>query len=74
MQNWTMTNLLKIGDYMDSEFCNEHTAHSIRLNSLEKNIDDLWAKWDKMQTLLIATLTTMCLNLIGVITVIAKLF
>ena len=59
---------------MSDEYCDKHAAHCTRLKTLEKNVDELWAKWDGIQKLLIVTLTTMCLNLLGIIVVVIKVF
>lgn len=59
---------------MSGEYCDKHAAHCTRLKSLEKNVDELWNKWDSIQKLFIATLTTLCLNLVGVIIIVIKLF
>lgn len=56
------------------EYCNEHAAHTVRIETLDNSVKALWKKWDNLQRLLIVTLTTLCLNLLGVIVIIMKVF
>lgn len=59
---------------MKDEYCDQHSEHRSRIKIAEKGIHDLWDKWDSIQKLLIITLTTMCLNLVGIIAVAIKIF
>ena len=56
------------------EYCDQHAAHHVRIKALEGDTEALWKKWDGIQKLLTVTLTTLCLNLLGVIIIIIKVF
>jgi len=57
-----------------NDYCNEHSEHCARLKALERNVDDLWRKWDRIQTLLVGTLSALCLNLIGMLAILMKIY
>lgn len=59
---------------MKDEYCDQHAAHVVRIEALEGDTRTLWDKWDGLQKLLNVTLTTLCLNLLGVIIIIIKMF
>ena len=41
---------------MSNETCHIHDGFRVRLETLEKNMESLWKKWDKITWLLIANL------------------
>lgn len=47
--------------------CKEHSGMCEAVSTLKDNVDSLWTKWNKMQTLLVSTLATAILSLVGVI-------
>jgi hypothetical protein len=51
---------------MNDFICQEHSGFGAKIESLEDNVSKLWAKWDGMQKLLIGTLISTLLSLIGV--------
>lgn len=59
---------------MGNELCAEHSGVCERIKGTEVSIQALWKKWDNVQKLVIASLTALCLNLIGVIVILIKVF
>jgi len=57
-----------------NDYCNEHSEHCTRLKALERSVDDLWRKWDRIQMLLVGTLSALCLNLIGMLAILMKIY
>ncbi len=47
--------------------------NSTKIESLEDNVSKIWIKWDKMQTLIIGTLVSTSLSLIGVVILLLKM-
>ena len=57
---------------MMDEFCHEHSGTCVKLEKLEENVSKLWGKWDSIQTLLIGTLISAVLSLVGVVILLLK--
>ena len=55
-----------------NNICREHSGFCVRLNDLDRNMSDLWKKYDSMQKLLIFALAGIISNLIGVILMLIK--
>ena len=54
------------------ETCHEHTGCIARIKAVEEDVISLFHKWDRIQGLLIGTLVSGILCLIGVIAVFLK--
>ena len=50
-----------------NQVCKAHSGLVEKVSSLEKNITQLWSKWDSMQKMIIATLIGVIANLLIVI-------
>ena len=57
---------------MCDSVCKAHSGFVSDIRTLERNVTNLWSKWDNMQRLLIGTLVSTCLSLIGVIFLLVK--
>jgi hypothetical protein len=53
-------------------YCGDHSGTCVRLEKLEDNVSKLWRKWDSIHTLLVGTLVSTVLSLIGVIVMLIK--
>jgi len=58
---------------MGEEVCLRHSGVCAKIGTLEGNVSKLWAKWDGMQKLVIGTLVSAILSLIGIISVFIRL-
>jgi len=58
---------------MNDFICPEHSGFCAKITSLEGNVSRLWDKWDGMQKLVVGTLASATLSLIGVIVILIKL-
>ncbi|MCK4814576.1 hypothetical protein KA005_02305 [bacterium] len=58
---------------MNDLICPEHSGFCAKIESLEDNVSKLWDKWDTMQKMLIGTLISTMLSLIGVVVILAKI-
>ena len=56
----------------DDDFCKDHSGTCVRLTALESSVSNLFRKWDKIQALIICTLTSAVGSLIGVIFLLIK--
>ena len=52
---------------MKDELCLKHSGMCAKIKNLEEDVKSLWLKWDNVQKLLIGTLVSTMLSLIGVI-------
>jgi len=52
---------------VESDACLKHSGICAKITGLEEDVKSLWSKWDNMQKLLIGTLTSTMLSLIGVV-------
>jgi len=53
----------------NQNICKAHSGLEARIKNMEDNVKKLWAKWDKMQTIVIGIFVTMSLNLIAAIVI-----
>lgn len=51
----------------NEEVCHKHSGVCAKVTSLEDNVSKLWEKWDGVQRLLIGTLISTALSLMGII-------
>jgi len=58
---------------MNNEVCFKHSGMEAKVISLEDNVSKLWTKWDSMQKLLVGTLASTILSLIGVLFLLLRL-
>ncbi len=58
---------------MNNEVCFKHSGMEAKVDALEDNVSKLWTKWDSIQKLLIGTLTSAFLSLIGIIFLLLRL-
>jgi len=58
---------------MNNEVCFKHSGIEAKVISLEDNVSKLWTKWDSMQKLLVGTLASTILSLIGVLFLLLRL-
>ena len=49
------------------EVCLKHSGMCAKIKMLEDDVKSLWLKWDNVQKLLIGTLVSTTLSLVGVI-------
>ena len=49
------------------EVCLKHSGMCAKIKMLEDDVKSLWLKWDSVQKLLIGTLVSATLSLVGVI-------
>ena len=49
------------------DVCLKHSGICVRIKALEENMTSIWDKWDNVQKLLIGTLVSALLSLVGVI-------
>ena len=52
--------------------CRKHDAFDKAIMTLEKNVTELWTKWNKGYAIILGTFVTLCLNLIVVITMLIR--
>lgn len=52
--------------------CHEHSGTCVRLDTLEGDVTTLKSKWENMQSLLIGTLISTILSLLGVVFLLLK--
>ena len=57
---------------MNEFTCKEHSGFKSDIRVLEGNVSKLWEKWDSMQKLVIGTLISAFLSLIGVVVLLLK--
>jgi flagellar biosynthesis/type III secretory pathway M-ring protein FliF/YscJ len=50
----------------NNNVCKAHSGLESRLKTMENNVHELWSKWDSMQKLMLGSLITLVLNLIGI--------
>jgi hypothetical protein len=55
-----------------NELCHEHSGVKTRVEVLESSMKILFSRTDKITTLLIVSLVTLVLNLLGVVAILAK--
>ena len=55
------------------EVCLKHSGMCAKIKNLEDDVKNLWAKWDRIQALLIGTLVSTSLSLMGVIFLLLRL-
>ena len=53
-------------------FCQDHSGTCVRLEKLEGNVSNLWKKWDSIHALLVGTLATGIISLLGVVILLLK--
>jgi len=58
---------------MNEDLCHKHSGMCARIGTLEGNVSKLWVKWDGIQKLLIGTLVSTTLSLMGVIFLLLRL-
>jgi len=58
---------------MGEEVCLKHSGVCAKIDTLEGNVSKLWAKWDGIQKLLIGTLVSTALSLMGIIFLLLRL-
>lgn len=51
----------------EAEVCLKHSGMCAKIKNLEDDVKSLWVKWDSVQKLLIGTLVSTMLSLMGVI-------
>lgn len=51
------------GDFI----CTEHSGFKARIETMEKNVTELWSKWNGLQKTIIGIFVTLCMNLLGII-------
>ena len=56
----------------DNNLCRKHDGFKAKIEYLEGNVSELWNKWNKMQTLVLVSVVTLCLNLIAVIALLIR--
>lgn len=54
------------------DVCLKHSGMCARTKALEDDVINLWEKWDSVQKLLIGTLVSTALSLLGVIFLLIK--
>lgn len=57
------------GQINSQNICKAHSGLDARLRTTEDNVSKLWAKWDKMQMIVIGVFVTMSLNLLTVLAI-----
>lgn len=58
---------------MNEEVCHKHSGMCKSITTLEANVSKLWEKWDGIQKLLIGTLVSTALSLVGIIFLLLRL-
>ena len=61
-----------MGETDEVGVCKEHSGFLARIGSLEHNVSELWAKWNGMQKMVIGTLISAFLSLVGVIILLVR--
>lgn len=56
------------------EPCNAHSGIEARIKTLERDVINLWNKWDAMQKLILGVFITLALNLIGILALVTKTY
>ena len=51
----------------DNNICRDHSGMCAEIINIKEDLVVLFEKWDKVQTLLIGTLVSTCLSLLGVV-------
>ena len=57
---------------IDNNLCKAHSGFVSDIETLEGNVSRLWEKWDGMQKMVIGTLISTALSLIGVVLLLIK--
>ena len=58
---------------MNEEICHKHSGICVKIGTLEANVSKLWEKWDGIQKLVIGTLVSAILSLIGIVSIFIRL-
>lgn len=57
----------------ETDVCLKHSGICARVKALEDDVRSLWDKWDSVQKLLVGTLVSTTLSLMGVIFLLLRL-
>lgn len=66
---------IDMDEWENSSVCKKHSGIKAKIEILERNVSELWRKWDSMQKMLIGIFVTLSLNLIvGIILLLLRAY
>lgn len=57
---------------MNNDTCKAHSGFKSDITTLQRNVKELWDKWNWMQRMIVAAFAALALNLVGVVVLLLR--